>query len=203
VSEFTTGQVDSPEPGNRQRRRRVDADRSRAAILAAADRLLGASAETSVEAIADAAGVTRQTVYAHFPSRVALVNAVVDQVTEETLAAIDALDLEHGSAVDALLGMIEISWQMFEQHPLVLHPMASAAGGDPDGRHTPVVERLERLIRRGQRNGEIDRKLPVDWLVSATIALGHAAGNAVHSNSLTAKQATSALDTTLRRLLTA
>ncbi len=34
-----------------------------------------------------------------------------------------------------------------------------------------MVERFERLIRRGQRTGEISRDLPPSWLVDALIAL--------------------------------
>ncbi|MGR6999045.1 helix-turn-helix domain-containing protein [Yinghuangia aomiensis] len=51
------------------RRRRADAQRSIDAILDAARRLLGDRLDVGMEDIAAAAGVTRQTVYAHFPSR--------------------------------------------------------------------------------------------------------------------------------------
>ena len=39
--------------------------------------------------IARAAGVSRQTVYAHFPSREALLDAVVERATAEVTAALD------------------------------------------------------------------------------------------------------------------
>jgi len=200
MSKITDGanldKVSELAPG-RQRRRRADADRSRAAILVAATRLLSERPEAGVEAIAEAAGVTRQTVYAHFASRDMLVAAVVDRLTEETMAAVDAADLDSGPAADALLRMIDISWQIFERYPLLLHPAASA--GDED-RHGPVNDRLDRLIRRGQEAGEFDRTLPVAWLVAATMTLGHAAGAEVGAGRLTAAEATAALRPSLLRV---
>lgn len=181
-----------------RRRRRADADRSRAAILAAAITLLDERIDASVERVAETAGVTRQTVYAHFPSRDVLLMAVVDELTRETLQTIDALDLDHGPALDTLLQLIDLGWRSFEQHPLLLH-LPQTAG--PDERHDPVVERFERLIRRGQRAGEISRDLPVTWLVDALIALGHAAGEAVASDRLPAKKAAAALHLSAIRLL--
>lgn len=152
-----------------------------------------------MESVAEAAGVTRQTVYAHFPSRDVLLSAVVDELTRETVQAIDALDLDHGPPLDTVLALIDLGWRGFEQHPLLLHLPPSL---EQDERHGPVVERFERLIRRGQRSGEITRELPVAWLVSALIALGHTAGEAVATGRLPARKATTALRTSIIRLLT-
>ena len=151
-----------------------------------------------MERIAEAAGVTRQTVYAHFPSRDALLNAVVDELTRETLHEIDALDLDNGPALDKVIDLIDLSWREFEQHPLLLQLPQSAG---PDERHGPVIERLERLIRRGQRAGEVTSDLPAPWLVSALIALGHTAGESAATNQLPPKKASAALRTTITRLL--
>jgi len=152
-----------------------------------------------MEGVAEAAGVTRQTVYAHFPSRDVLLNVVVDELTRETVQAIDALDIDHGPALDTLLELIDLGWRQFEQHPLLLHLPHSV---EQDERHGPVVERFERLIRRGQRAGEITRELPVAWLVSALIALGHAAGDAVATGRMPPQKAAAALRTSVIRLLT-
>src|ERR687893_349782 len=94
---------------NPARNRRADAQRSRSSILDAAVELLNSPADPSVEAIAAAAGVTRQTVYAHFPSRDTLLAAVLDRVTAETLATLDAVDLDAGSATEALLRLLDES----------------------------------------------------------------------------------------------
>lgn len=182
----------------RRRRRRADADRSRTAILTAAITLLDERIDASMESVAEAAGVTRQTVYAHFPSRDVLLNAVVDELTRETMATIDALDLDNGPALDTVLELIAVSWRGFEEHPLLLHLPRSV---EQDERHGPVVERFDRLIRRGQRSGEITRDLPVAWLTSALIALGHAAGEAVAAGRMSSRKAATALHSSVIRLL--
>ncbi|TCN39354.1 TetR family transcriptional regulator [Kribbella orskensis] len=140
--------------------------------------------------IASTAGVTRQTVYAHFPSRDALWGAIADQLTAEAVAAFSKLDLETGPAVDALFRLIETSSQVFEQHPIRLYP----AAGDQE-RHEPVVDLLTKIIRRGQTAGEFTRDFPVPWLVKSTTALCHAAAE------LPPRKASNTLQATLRRLL--
>ncbi|MFF0338753.1 TetR/AcrR family transcriptional regulator [Kribbella sp. NPDC004875] len=181
-----------------RRRRRADADRSRTAILTAAVTVLDERPDASLEQVAEAAGVTRQTVYAHFKSRDVLVSAVVDELTAESLVAMDELDLDHGSALEGVLQLIQVAWRMFEQHPFLLHLPQT---GVQDERHDPVTARLERLIRRGQRAGEITRDLPAPWLVTTVVALGHAAGESVAYGTLTSRAAPKTLQTTLTRLL--
>ncbi|MEV0284329.1 TetR/AcrR family transcriptional regulator [Kribbella sp. NPDC050820] len=188
----------SKEEPVRRRRRRADADRSRGAVLAAAITLLDERIDASMESVAATAGVTRQTVYAHFPSRDVLLNAVVDELTRETMAAIDALDLDHGPALDGVLALLDVGWRGFEQHPLLLHLPLSL---EQDERHEPVSDRLEQLIRRGQRTNEITRDLPVTWLIPALIALGHTAGDAAGANRLPPRKAAAALRTSVTRLL--
>jgi AcrR family transcriptional regulator len=60
-------------------RRRADAERNIAAILDAAVELLGERPDSSMAEIAAAAGVARQTVYAHYDSREALLAAVAER----------------------------------------------------------------------------------------------------------------------------
>ena len=186
VSDLTRDSTD------RKRRRRSDADRSRSAILAAAITVLSEDSDTSVEGIASAAGVTRQTVYAHFPSRDALLRAVADQLTAEVLQICGDLDLESGSATDALFLLLDTGRRFFDRHPVKLYP--AAATGDEE-RHEPIVELLTRIIRRGQATGEFTRDLPLPWLVTSTIALSHAAAD------LPPRKAAGTLRTTLLRLL--
>ena len=181
-----------------RRRRRADADRSRTAILAAAITVLDERPDASLEQVAEAAQVTRQTVYAHFKSRDVLLNAVVDELTAGTLEEIDKLDLDHGPALEGVLRLVQVAWRMFELHPLLLHLPQT---GTQDARHDPVTARFDRLIRRGQRAGDITRDLPAPWLVTTLIALGHAAGESVANNTLTPRTATKTLQKTLTRLL--
>jgi AcrR family transcriptional regulator len=183
MSEIKHGQV---------RRRRTDGERSVAAILAAATTALGRTADARMEEIAAAAGVSRQTVYAHFPSRKALIAAVIEKVTDEVVAALDAAELDKGPAAAAVLRMLDTSWQMFERYPILLDLADSADlpdAAESHEQHEPVFERLTPLIRRGQASGEFDRERPVGWLLAAIVALGHAAGAEVGSGRMAAADA--------------
>ncbi|WPO76662.1 MULTISPECIES: TetR/AcrR family transcriptional regulator [unclassified Streptomyces] len=185
------------------RNRRADARRSRAAILDAATRVLNAEPDASLETIASAAGVTRPTVYAHFPSREQLLLAVVERITEEAVAAMDAADLGTGPAADALMRMLDAAAQVTGRYPVLLqvisaHPVSSQADYD---RHTPVADRIRRVIQRGRQTGDFDNRLPVDWLVAATIRLGHAASEEQDTGRLSAPAAQDALRVSLLRML--
>jgi AcrR family transcriptional regulator len=61
----------------RDTRRRADAERSIAAILDAGLACFGTNPDVTMTAVARAAGVGRVTLYAHFPSRQALLEAVM------------------------------------------------------------------------------------------------------------------------------
>lgn len=154
-----------------------------------------------MEQIAAAAGVARQTVYAHYPSRPLLVAAVIDRITAEAVAALDAADVDSGTATEALLRWLEVAWRLFDRYSLLLHPSATAIDqADSDRQHAAVIEPLKRLIRRGQAAGEFDGTLSPDWLVSATIALGHTAGDEVAAGRMTTAQMAVALRHSILRV---
>ncbi|SCE66294.1 transcriptional regulator, TetR family [Micromonospora coriariae] len=187
--------------GGRRRRRRSDAERSAAAVLDAAVQVLGRHPAATVEQVAAAACVTRQTVYAHYPSRPLLVAAVIDRITAEAVAALDAADVDSGTVTEALLRWLDVTWQLFDRYPLLLHPSVTAIDqADSDRHHAPVIGRLERLIRRGQATGEFDSTLSPAWLVSATMALGHAAGGEVTAGRMTTAQTAAALRHSILRV---
>src|SRR4051795_5922908 len=102
------------------RRRRADAERSSAAVLSAAIDLLGRRPQANMAEIAVAAGVTRQTVYAHYASRDRLLAAILEHVTAETITIFDGLELADLSAPDALGRWVNASWQVLGRYPILL-----------------------------------------------------------------------------------
>ncbi|HWE89783.1 MAG TPA: TetR/AcrR family transcriptional regulator [Pseudonocardiaceae bacterium] len=184
-----------------RRRRRSDAERSVSAILDAARAVLGERPDASIADIAAAAGVTRQTVYAHYPSRDALLAAVIDRATDDAIDAIDAARIEEGPAAEALTRFLDASWATLDRYPLLLNLPAIPTDPQADrDRHEPVVARLHRLIRRGQDSGEFDPQLPPAWLLAATIALGHTAGEQVANRTMSADDAITTLKRSVLRL---
>ena len=183
-----------------QQRRRTDAEQNVAAILQAAAETLSAQPEASVEDVARAAGVSRQTVYAHFPSREALLDAVVERATAEVTVAFDAAGLENAPPAEALIRLLDAGWTASARYPFLWHLPAVSADKDLE-RHGPVVGRLKDVIRRGQETGELDASLSADWLLSAGLALGRAAEDEVKAGRMTIADATSAVRHSFLRLL--
>jgi serine phosphatase RsbU (regulator of sigma subunit) len=72
-----------PDPGARRRRRRSDAALNRARILEAAAEALVADADVGMADVAEAAGVSRGTIYRHFSSREELIDAVRRQARDD------------------------------------------------------------------------------------------------------------------------
>jgi AcrR family transcriptional regulator len=182
------------------RRRRSDARRSIDAIIGAARIVLGERPDASMEDIAAAAGVTRQTVYAHFPSRDVLVAALIHAAGAEILAAIDAIHLDTAPPADTLRQFLDICWEFMRRYPLLLDPpIARIHRADGDAVHHAFTARLEQLIGRGQRAGDFDRTLSATWLSAAILGLVHTAAGQVTAGRLTASKAAALLlDSALR-----
>jgi AcrR family transcriptional regulator len=191
-----TDELDTATPA---RRRRADARRSIDAILSAARTVLGERPDASMEDIATAAGVTRQTVYAHFPSRDALVDALLHAVGAETVATIDAARLDTVPPADALRQFLDIGWQLIRGNPHLLGPaLIQNPPGSKDS-HEAGTARLEQIIRRGQRTGDFDRALPAAWLTAAILGLVGTAAEQVAAGRLTTSRAAAmVLDSALR-----
>lgn len=190
--------VDPSATATPARPRRSDARRSIDAILNAARIVLGERPDASMEEIATAAAVTRQTVYAHFPSRDALVAALIEAAAAEYAALLDAAGLDTAPPADAMTRFLDAGWRFLRRHPLLLTPTAipRPKNGDP---HDVVPPRLERLIRRGQRTGDFDPALPAAWLTAAIIGLQHTAAAQITDGHLTADEAAAlCLKSTLR-----
>ncbi|ADD44967.1 TetR/AcrR family transcriptional regulator [Stackebrandtia nassauensis] len=185
------------------RGRRADAVRSETAILDAAVRLLNVNPDTGLETIAAEAGVTRQTVYAHFPSRDRLLAAVVERITEDVVAAIDATGLEDGSATEALFRLLEASTAAANRYPVLRKALASVAvpTADDERQHAPITERITKVIARGQAAGEFDATLPPHWFATVTIELSHAAAHEVDNGRMPEARMSEALRVTLLRAL--
>lgn len=191
--------ADSHDTSAPRRRRRSDARRSIDAILNAARVVLGERLDASMEDIAATAGVTRQTVYAHFPSRDALIAALVEAAAAEYAALLDEAGLDTAPPADAMARFLGAGWRFLDRYPLLLNAAADRIPRPESDPHDLVPPLLERLIRRGQDAGDFDASLPAAWLTAAVFGLQHTAAAQIATGRLTAHEAEAlCLESTLR-----
>jgi AcrR family transcriptional regulator len=184
----------------RRRRQRSDARQSIAAVLDAAIQILASRPDASMDEIARAAGVSRQTVYSHFPSRDILIDAVIQQASAEFTSLLDGLDVDQAPPAQALTRLLDAGWQVAARYPFLWLQPAVDSTKDAD-RHAPVLDRMLDIVRRGQASGDFDASIPAHWLLSASLALGRATEDEVKAGRMTIEQATRAIHQGLLRLL--
>ena len=173
---------------------RADAQRNLTSIVTAAIDVLAERPEASMTDVARAAGVTRQTVYAHFPNRAALLGAVLERAVGDAVERMDAAAIDDGPPEEVLARLVHASWRELVKHANLLEAMfREVPPSEVHAGHAPVLERLERLVRRGRREGVFTREPPVSWLVAAYLGLVHAAGEEVARGRLRARDAEPAL----------
>ena len=183
-------------------RRRADAERNIAAILVAAGELFAGGENPAMGEIATAAGVRRATLYAHFPSREELLDAVVERAVAEADEALTALGLDRDAADTALERLVRTSWPVLDRHRR-LHTAALAGLGPERLRrhHDRAFRHVEHLISRGRDDGRFRSDLPKDWLVTTFYAVLHAAADEVNAGRLSPAEVPGLLTTTMRSLL--
>ena len=184
--------------------RRADAERNIATILRTAADLLAADPGVSMVGIAKAAGVGRVTLYSHFASRAALVEAVAARVIAEADVALASADLDTMAPEDAVRELLRTSWQVLDRFNR-LRVAAQAEIGEPRLRalHDHGSTHLERLIVRGQESGTFRTDLALPWLVTVFYSLMHAAADRVAAGSLSASDVPDLLADTILPLLRA
>ena len=191
-----------PEPSTDHRR--AIAERNVEAILDAAEGLLERRAQASIAAVAAAAGVSRVTVYAHFPTREALLEAVVERAVGHASAALDAAEPQRGSPVDALDRVIAAAWRQLDRNAAIAQATAEQLSPAAVTRtHRAAHRRVRELVDRGRKEGAFRTDLPAGWLVTSCFALIHACGDEVRAGRIDAATALDVLATTVRDLVVA
>jgi len=174
-------------------RRRADAERSIARILDAAVEALASDPETSMAEVARRAGVVRATIYAHFPTREALIDAVTHRAIAETTEVIAAAQPEHGDAADALRRVVTSAWRALGRYHALVAINTRLPHAELRHRHEPVLAVLEPLIERGQRDGAFRANVPVAWHLATILALIHAASAELDAQLMPTEEIESAL----------
>lgn len=174
--------------------RQAVAARNIEAILDAAEALIVSGAALNFSAVAAKAGLSRPTVYSHFPGRAELISAVMERSVRLAVAAIESAGPAEGPPSDALERVIRSAWDQMARHHAIAGALASEVPTHSrHAAHRDAVSLFEHIVARGQLDGSFRQDLPLVWLVTACLALMHAAAAAVQSGRMQAPAACDAL----------
>jgi AcrR family transcriptional regulator len=184
-------------PAPAPRRRRLDADRSVAAILAAALEALAGDPDASMAEIARRAGVVRATIYVHFPTRESLLDAVMEKAVAEVAEAASRAEPQRGDAKEALERVLRATWRKLDTFQALLTINTNRLPAEElHRRHLPVLEHFAPLIERGQKSGDFRSDLPVSWHLAVIRALAHTTSFELQAGRISEVDAEPALLTT-------
>jgi AcrR family transcriptional regulator len=189
-----TTTAEAPAP----KRRRADAERSVAAILDAALEALASDPDSSMSEIARRAGVVRATIYVHFPTRESLLDAVMEYATGQVVEAMRGAEPHRGDPVEALERVLRATWRQLAQfHGLLALNTARLSAEELHRRHVPMLDQLEPLIERGQKEGVFRSDLPISWLLAVIRAIVHTASREIQGGRIAESEAEAAMISTV------
>ncbi|MFD8104439.1 TetR/AcrR family transcriptional regulator [Nocardia fluminea] len=171
------------------RKPRADVQRNRAALLATAQRHFRQhGVGTSLEAVAKEAGVGPGTLYRHFPTREALLAAVLQTRSEELAAR--RTDIEQlgdaGAALEQWLRAMEEYFSAFSGLPEPL--MAAARAQDPDNPLTIpcdiFIASTDKYVTAAQSGGHVRASVRGYDLFLAACSIAWIKGNGADEESL-------------------
>lgn len=160
------------------RKPRRDAQRNRERILAAAKEAFTRSgANASLDDIAREAGVGPGTLYRHFPSREALLEAVYRSEMEK-LAAAEGKFAQQLPPVEALRAWLLLFVDYIAAKQLIA-PALNALAGDPkklfEASYARIWDAIRALVKRAVKSGDIRRDLDALDLLRALIGVANVA----------------------------
>ena len=174
-------------------RRRRDAEANRDSLLDAALRALATDPDAGLDAVARAAGLSRRTVYGHFPSREALVTALADRAGESVADVVRVVraGTREGEHPLTTLARLEIAlWRSIERYRLLGRLATRPEHLERVTRHTGEVRALRvELVEAGRDCGALPARMPCDVVARLVQAVPLAVFDAVLEGTLEAGDA--------------
>ncbi|MEU3856459.1 TetR/AcrR family transcriptional regulator [Streptomyces sp. NPDC028722] len=163
---------------------RSDARSTRARILTTARQRLRDDPDASLDSIARAAGVARRTLYWHFSTRQALVDALTQEADQALRQAFTAARVPGADSLEALARTALAAWAVGDQYHMLISMGRRRLGEDTiRAILAPTREEAVATVRRGQEEGVFADHVPATVLAPAleALLLALAAENAASS----------------------
>ncbi|HSN35997.1 MAG TPA: TetR/AcrR family transcriptional regulator [Arthrobacter sp.] len=149
---------------------RVDVERHHRALLAAAADELSRNPDSSMADVAQAANLTRATLYRHFSNRQSLLKAIQAEALARASETLMACRLDEGNALEVLERVIDSLGKHGMRFRIIL-----LRAPDQNARflaqRDEVLAPLVEVVRRGQSEGDIRADLSPEWIVTAMASL--------------------------------
>ncbi len=147
---------------------RSHARSNRARLLEHARNLLSEDPETPLDDIARAAGVVRRTLYAHFPSRTALIEALAEEASAALAAVVAAVPVDDARPEREFAELILAIWPVGDRYRMLLALGRSHLGTERVTEFiNPASMRVAATIERAQRTGVFHHAVPAAVLSRA------------------------------------
>ena len=165
-------------PQSAERKPRLDAQRNRERILESAkEAFTRFGADASLDDIAKRAGVGAGTLYRHFPTRDALIEAVYRSEVEK-LAEAERRFTQTMSPIEALRAWMLLFVDHIAAKQIIAPALNSVAGGPSkliEGSRGLVQGAIDALVQRAIQSGDIRSDLEPFDLLRALIGVSHIA----------------------------
>jgi AcrR family transcriptional regulator len=163
-----------------QRKPRTDAQRNRERILKVAEEAFARSgASTSLDDVAKQAGVGAGTLYRHFPTRDALLEAVY-RTEVEKLAAAERKFAECMPPIEALRAWMLLFVDYIATKQIIAPALNTLVGGPSklyEASRDQLIGAIEALVKRAIKSGDIQRELDPFDLLRALIGVSNVASS--------------------------
>ena len=172
------------------------------AVAAAAARHLALAPAASMQELAQAAGISRATLFRRFPNRAALIAELCQAAALAYVQAVDEAAPEEGTPTQALARVVETLGRLASVVGLLgLQPLDEHVEASLLAQTTQTEERLRHLVRRGQESGHFRVEVDPEWFLTMLMWLMVGAADSVRLGRLTANAAHRHLSATLATAL--
>lgn len=171
------------------------------ALTDAAARHLAHSPSASMDEIAEAAGVSRATLFRRHPNRAQLVAELSERAVRAYIAAVGAAQPEQGDPTEALTRLVEHLAPLAPTYGLLaLQPLEPSVERALLAEAKSCDDDLLQLIRRGQSDGTFTLELSPAWILTTITWLIVGAADSLRQGSLAPADLKPFLTTTIVRV---